>query len=117
MRSREDLAWAAGFYEGEGTIALSGPHYWVKGEKRLRKTRRPQMRIGQVDREPLDRFVAATGIGYVHGPFHHENKKWQSYYQLVVTGFEKSQALVALLWPWLSERRKQQAMAVLLIGR
>lgn len=54
-----ELAWAAGFFEGEGSVYVeqleSGPYL--------------RLNLAQVDdRLPLDRFAAAVGVGKVNGP-------------------------------------------------
>lgn len=51
----EHLAWAAGFYDGEGHFRINQGC--------------PTVRINQVGREVLDRFAAAVGVGKVLGPY------------------------------------------------
>src|SRR5688572_7675700 len=62
---RTELAWAAGFWDGEGSIYLSGAL--------RRATRHPQARINQADQggmpDVLLRFHRAVqGAGALHGP-------------------------------------------------
>lgn len=55
IERREEMAWAAGFFDGEGCFSYS------------RKVYTPTIAIAQVDRQVLDRFRAAVGIGKVYG--------------------------------------------------
>jgi hypothetical protein len=58
MRSRisdAELAWAAGFFDGEGHIAY--------------RKRRLMMAVAQTNREPLERFLDAVGGGRIYGPY------------------------------------------------
>ena len=77
---RERLAWAAGFFDGEGYVGLSHTNFSV--------------RVSQKSPEVLHTFRDAIGFGTVG--------KAGTVYQYYVYGFEKVQAVMALLWSWLS---------------
>ena len=110
---REELAWSAGLFDGEGHIgARTGDHSqgpW----KRLDL----YISISQVDRRVLDRFRDAVGVGSVNGPYLHPviaargNEQPRFYFQ--TQRFEHIQAVVAMLWPWLGEVKRQQAIGAL----
>lgn len=88
-----ELAWAAGFFEGEGSV----------GVNRLGGVAQPRLRlfIGQKnDRWPVDRFAAAVGLGNVNGP----DKR--GVYQWSVSGAKAHQAMELLL-PHLGEQSKK----------
>lgn len=109
---REALAWAAGFFDGEGCFT-SSQRYDVPGSKKYMAT------IGQVDRRALDRFLQAVQLGKVRGPYgpyakHQTNAN--PHYRLDIDGFEKVQALLALLWTWLGPVKRQQAVSVFYQG-
>jgi hypothetical protein len=94
----EDLAWAAGLFEGEGYF---GSHSYS---------------ISQVDRWPLDRFCAIIGFGHVLGPYQpHASKgpRAQPFFLWRVGSREKKQSLAMLLDPWLSPRRRQAILDTL----
>ena len=97
---REALAWAAGFFDGEGCI---GCYYRTNG-KTQKRYRLLHISVGQKDREVLDRFKAIFGFGRIvqtqknNGPFYH----------FAVDSFEKSQAIVAMLFPFLGTIKQQQ---------
>lgn len=99
--AREEVAWAAGFYEGEGTIYLSRTS--------------PRMYVTQVNVEPLSRFREVLGVGTVRGPYQQKNPGSQPIYKYTVNGLEKVQAIIAMIWPWLSDRRRAQATKVLTV--
>jgi len=95
-----ESAWAAGFYEGEGSISACGGHRLI-------------LSVGQVEREPLERFAIAMPSGSISGP-----KKQKSalsrkpFYQFQANG-EGALDCVRVLWPNLSMRRREQALRAL----
>ncbi len=107
-----ELAWAAGFYDGEGCMTLHtskggkthGSNQWMY----------PNIHLGQVDKRPLVRFVNALGFGKLYGPYNHgRNPHAQSRYDLFFRTFEEVQQVIACLWPYLSEPKKEQARKVM----
>ncbi len=98
-----ELAWAAGFYDGEGSI--SGMH-----EK---ATRRPRTAvcISQIEPTTLQRMQRAFGFGKMYGPYH-RNPPQHDVYTFVIRDFEHAQAAIAMMWRWLSEPKRKQAAAV-----
>src|SRR5438874_2443181 len=108
MSGREALAWAGGFFEGEGCI-VNG-RYSATGGIRSGIA----LSAAQTSLEPLERLMEAVGLGTINGPRLPKSQfsraplwTWQ------VGGFEKTQAVIAMLWPYLSARRKARACAVL----
>lgn len=96
--SREALAWAAGFYEGEGSATA----WSYRSEIRVR------LEVAQQTVEPLAQFERAIGpLGSVQPS---GGGRCHSY---VVVGFPRVQAVAAMLWPWLSARRRRQLSAAL----
>jgi hypothetical protein len=68
------------------------------------------------DADVMTRFGKIVGFGSVRGPYpngkgHKDRWVWQ------VQTFEKTQALVAMFWPWLGERRRARAVEVLRADR
>jgi hypothetical protein len=101
---REELAWAAGFFDGEGCFCYSEAPRYVS------------VSIGQTSCEPLERFRVAVGIGKINGPYLHKGpnrmgKKPQWVYQAY--GVEKVQAIAAMLWFKLGSIKRAQAVRVL----
>lgn len=103
--NREELAWAAGFFDGEGCVCCD--HYANRAYIRLSLAQAEQ------GDKILQRFNQAIGgIGKVHGPFKASNgtnapsPKLQ--WALRLNGLEKVQAAIAMLWPFLSEPKREQ---------
>jgi hypothetical protein len=96
---REEIAWAAGLFDGEGSITLSGRCLHV----RLRNT----------DLELVERFHAIIGIGTVYGPYSRQPQdglRRKPVWDWVAREEDALDAL-ALMWSWLSARRRDQAHA------
>ena len=103
-RTREELAWAAGFFDGEG-----GTYCGREGTTRPTLT----LAVGQAETSTLERFNEAIGsLGKVRGPYL-AGMKQRRYWTLRVGSFEKVQAAVAMLWPFMSEPKRQQAHAAI----
>lgn len=92
MSRREELAWAAGLFDGEGSAS---------NNRRTATTSSIKLSVGQKDRRVLDRFHAAVGVGTVYGP-----RAGMYYYQ--AHSLESVQAVVAMLWQWLSPVKRGQ---------
>lgn len=104
MRTPIELAWAAGFFDGEGHVSAR------KGQT---AAWRMVVQANQCDRRVLDRFRAAVGVGYILGPYKKGPANHRDTYMWRVAGFEQSQAVVAMLWPFLSEVKREQALTAL----
>lgn len=102
---REALAWAAGFFDGEGSTCLRTDRRRARGNTELLLT------ITQHGTPPeeLLRFQAAVlGLGNVHGPFAWNGERVR--YTYTANGRERVPAILAMLWPWLSSAKKAQAL-------
>lgn len=101
---RSELAWAAGFFDGEGSIFPTG----TKKHPRIAITQ-----AGDSCPEVLDRFrLAVGGLGYVRGPVvDGEDHQLKWFYN--ADGFEPAQAIVAMLWTWVGDRKRRQAQDAL----
>jgi hypothetical protein len=104
-----ELAWAAGFFDGEGNIRIKA------NRQHERPYLYPAIFIPQIDRQVLDRFQQAVAVGKVTGPHSRRRygatRKDQWYFEAY--GLERCQAIIALLWRWLSPVKHDQARAVL----
>lgn len=104
---REELAWAAGFVDGEGHFGFR-----TTGRSATKRHGGPVFTVGQVGRETLDRLRDALGFGAVRGPY--DRGKNQPQHQFGVASFEKTQAAIAMLWTFLSTPKRNQARNALL---
>jgi hypothetical protein len=102
---REELAWAAGFFDGEGCFCYTKSGRYVG------------VRVAQTALEPLERFrTALVNVGKIYGPYQQKHrdrwsKKPQFAYQ--VTGHERVQAIAAMLWFKLGSAKRAQATRAL----
>jgi hypothetical protein len=103
-RSREALAWAAGFWDGEGCVsslnttgATNYPVFHI-------------VQAGEEARAILQRVLDALQIpGSVTGPYTDKaNPDRKPKYSMRISGLERVQAAAAMCWPWLSGTKKAQ---------
>ena len=93
----EQIAWVAGFLEGEGYFEL----------KKQGKSA-PTMRIGagQVNKEPLERLQILFG-GRIHKRTQDPSVR-RSWWGWELNGRDACLRLTLLIEPWLSENRKER---------
>jgi hypothetical protein len=107
-----ELAWAAGFFDGEG-------HAGFHRRPRITQTGGRQtysaivLDIRQTDRRVLERFQNAIGLGRIYGPYNSNNPNAKPFYAFSLAKFEYVQAATAKLWRWLSPVKKQQLATTL----
>lgn len=104
MLDRIELAWAAGFFDGEGSTTL-----YAKRRKSMEAVQQPTLTISQVNRENLLRFQRAVGgLGKLYGPYSTKIGRPQSCWR--ATRWLEAQAAIAMLWPFLGEEKREQAL-------
>lgn len=90
-----EVAWAAGFFDGEGTTSV------------LKTTRDKysylRMSLSQKNLECLERFHSILGVGKIYKSKTRDIYSWNCY------KYEEVQQALDLLWPYLSEIKRQQA--------
>jgi hypothetical protein len=98
-----DIAWAAGIYEGEGCVSRHVTAY-----------NSHHVRIRMTDEDIIDRLVEIF-------PFAHKYKyqakgkpTYKLAYDFCISGAERVQAFLAMIWPWLGERRRRDARAAII---
>jgi hypothetical protein len=100
-----ELAWAAGFFDGEGSFTTSLDSYGYKHAR---------VCVSQNTRELLDRFAVAVGTGKVYGP---HSYKQSCPYMWVANGPVKTRLVFELLDPYLGSVKRAQAERVLAESR
>jgi hypothetical protein len=101
--SDTELAWAAGFFDGEGNTSFCRNGSW-KGRQYWRLT----VQVGQsYSPETLERFQKAVGVGYITGP-NVSNRGHADSWKFSIAS-EKAVSALRLLWPYLSSPKKEQA--------
>jgi hypothetical protein len=104
--SETELAWAAGFFDGEGCARLS-----KSKTKKGKIYFSLQLSVAQKDERPLHRFGSAVRCGDVFGPYGRVVGCSMFYWRTTnVDGFER---VVSLLWPYLSEPKREQIKSVI----
>lgn len=106
-RTRENLAWAAGIIEGEGTI--SGRF----GTQSRKRDRGLVIKLKMADQDVIERFHQVIGFGQVTGPYRPDGIGSKPLWVWQTGSFEHVQAAIGLLWSWLHKRRREQARRAL----
>lgn len=97
MVDEYELAWAAGFFDGEGSVHFAGASNLC------------YVSVGQKDRRPLQRFRDAVDVGNINGPYSNARGSWYHW----SVGGRKAARVLKLLWPYLSEPKREKAQLVL----
>jgi hypothetical protein len=100
---RESLAWAAGFFDGEGHV-----HYGVRTTPRGTSQRSIGVGVAQSGRERLDHLAAVLAVGNVNGPYQPLNPNAKPYHQWSASNFEAVQHAGVSIWPWLGAAKREQ---------
>lgn len=105
-RTREDLAWAAGLFEGEGCIHVS---------VRKSGTHVLRLALSMTDADVVNRLGTIMQLGHVNEVAKHATWQdhWKTQYRWTVDRADHIQAVLAMFWPWLGERRKEKAREAL----
>jgi hypothetical protein len=113
MKNQSELAWAAGFFDGEGYIGLAHQHWQGRCRRQM------HAHVSQTDERPLWRFRHAVGFGRItrrpdspKRPIH-----WKRQWRWDVSSFEHTQALMAMLWKFLSTPKREQARLAILAAK
>jgi len=97
MSSAEEIAWAAGLFDGEGSITHTD--------------RDLQLLLKNTDLELVERFDVIVARGHVYGPYNYDYRDGHArkpFWSWVAQG-DAAHDVVDLLAPWLSRRRLEQA--------
>lgn len=99
--NREDLARAAGFFNGEGCVHCTQPRRATGGHQFVLSIHQSVSDVEDGPAEDLIHFRDAVGgICQITGPYF--NGSYKPVYTLKTGKFENIQAITAMLWPWLS---------------
>ena len=105
---REDIIWAAGLFEGEGSISIttiaSGKMY-------------PRIKIKMTDEDTIKKFASIFGL--THRSVQ-KDKSWKSHYKdawYADSSGKRAVAILYMIFPWLGERRKCRVEEVLSLWR
>jgi hypothetical protein len=109
LQRTTELAWVAGFFDGEGYIGSGGSQ-----GKRTIEMSIAQASVGELPLT-LTRVAIVLGVGNLRGPRMLPNA-WSKLPQYVwkAAAFEDVQYATAMLWRWLGPVKRAQARAALL---
>ena len=99
-----ELAWSAGFLDGEGNYAMHTARRAGRADQYTFK-----IQAAQVYREPLDRLQAALG-GHVTGPYGPYGANKQPYYSWAITGYTEAKEALFRLLPFHSPIKADQGL-------
>lgn len=91
-----EVAWAAGLFEGEGTVTAKRG----KGAGH-----RYQAAVIMTDEDVLRRFAEVIGLGKFYGPYQPANPNAKPIWRWMTTRNAEIERMSALLGPWLGARR------------
>jgi hypothetical protein len=102
-----ELAWAAGFFDGEGCTSLA-----VCRRDGKIISYKAHVCIAQVQAEPLIRFRNAVNIGKVYGPYKKESPNQQPQYRYSIQSKDGTKEVIRQLRPYLCSIKIAQAERV-----
>jgi LAGLIDADG-like domain len=100
----EERAWAAGLFEGEGSIAL-------------RRNRTVLLSLGMTDRDVVERFRAVLGTGQISSQPPGRNRRTKTLWRVDVGDVAEVMRIIDLFYPYLGARRRARADEVLEVLR
>lgn len=109
LATDEWRAWAAGFYDGEGSTYVLA-HRSHEGY-RIGEIAVTQSGNGGAP-EVLRRMLSILGVGHVNGPYEQQGAT-MSVYRLKVTAQVDIDRALSVMWPWLGAVKRVQASTVL----
>jgi len=100
-----DIAWAAGLYEGEGSISPG----LLKRKNRFHYL---NCSLSMTDEDMVRKFHGIVKMGHVHGPYNATGPSAKPHYKprwiWQTSKFACVQQLIVLFWPWMGERRRKR---------
>ena len=116
--NRLELAWSAGFFDGEGTAHFSLMKHDKRGKDYDYVTTNNRLQLG-VDQsssvEELNRFRRSVGdVGKVYGPYKPSGNRinHRVRYRYSAMSFEHFQHVMACIWQFLCSRKRAQLKRV-----
>ncbi len=102
MARSDDLAWAAGLFEGEGSIVCNLIH-------NRNNSYRTSVSMSSSDKDVLEKFTEIVERGTVLGPYKSKYPNRKDKYDWAVQNYSDCLFVLGQLYPHLCERRKAKA--------
>lgn len=99
------LSWAAGLFEGEGCFTIS--------TNSRTGYRQPRIKLNSTDRDVVDRFASAMGVGQIRAENCQVKRGWKQQWEWYVSSRADIRDVIGLLWPYLGNRRMLRAIDLL----
>ena len=109
-KPEQQIAWACGLFEGEGCISVTRQPN-PKHPERLYWMR--YVGVSSTERETLERFQDAVGMGKVNGPYKNGKRNEKPIYHWKAQGYGEMKRLIAMFYPYLSKTRRAAADVLL----
>jgi hypothetical protein len=113
--TRENLAWMAGVFEGEGYVQ-GRPRSYVRADGRPFTTVGFRCAISMIDEDVIRTFHELAGVGTCNGPRQSPSMKHRPLWDYRAHGAD-AYALAVAMWPWLKQRRRDQLQTAILAWR
>jgi hypothetical protein len=106
-----ELAWAAGFFDGEGSTKKIYSHYRTKKGEVRKPTKNVCVSVAQADLKPLLRFQKAVGnVGHINGPYSYRAN--QRPYWIWSASYKTAREVFGSLKTYLCSVKKAQYLRV-----
>ena len=100
MNDEVQVAWAAGFFEGEGCIKTQKANYQA-------------ICINNTDKDVIERFVSIVNYGNLNGPYKSNGRKHKPthkpYWSWEISKKSEVKRILEMFLPYLGKRRSQRA--------
>lgn len=103
-----ELAWAAGFFDGEGSTTV---------KKSAWKTPSLRLSLANTHRPNIERFCDAVGMPRRVYEWKYDNQKWKLRYSIEFASTADVEKILFNLWPYLGSEKRGQAMASIKVAR
>lgn len=110
---REQLAWAAGIIDGEGSWSINKQYHRTKdGIQRIYY--RPALKVSQTAKygripEMLLRLQEIFPVAHLNGPYQKPSRKHAEYYDWGTSKIEFVQFILTQLWTWMGNQKRRDA--------
>lgn len=108
MSEETELAWAAGFFDGEGSVYIRHTKRHKGGNGKDYPLLTVEISVTQVRPEPLERFKKLFDFGKLGGPYKSSQKNAKPHYRWNTAGRPSVLKVAEALWPYLSIPKKEQ---------
>ena len=108
---KKELAWAAGFFDGEGNVTFGSKPYHRKDGSVFKGVIAQIAQAGGIDEPPqvLTRFRNAVGRGTIMGPYIQKRPNHSPMWRYQACGYKDTKAVIDLLWDFLGDIKRDQA--------